>query len=278
MLGRQALSKLAKPQVRPAVTIKTPCRAARSYSILHTEKGKNILPQRCCNLHEPSQMDTGPKMESSWEAGEGGHGWIPWRRQHFPEGPTCKRGLLLDKDQSCSQKGWGHSKEKWMLLQSCFSQSLPMGTKRKTNSRCYGAAWADIAVTGGSRGWGKRKTKQTTKLTLKERKTDRQRQRTRTRTSMAWQPPCPTDPSSPQSICWYEGSLYPLQGLAWRDAGEKGLVDKHRAGNKRILIWFAQKCLSITQIIIIEKSITAFNTNTTFSDEVIPVRVCGVVI
>lgn len=123
MCRRQAFSKPVKPQVHTAVTIKSLCRAACSYSILHTEKGKNILPQRSCDLHEPSQTDTGQKMENSCEAGEGGHGWISWRRRRFPEGPTCKRGVLLDEDQSCSQKSWGHLKENWMSLLSCFSQS-----------------------------------------------------------------------------------------------------------------------------------------------------------
>jgi len=48
-----------------------------------------------------------------------------------------------------------------------------------------------------------------------DRQTDRVSWRTRTRTSMAWQPPCPKHPSSPQSICGYEDSLYPLEGLGW---------------------------------------------------------------
>lgn len=58
---------------------------------------------------------------------------------------------------------------------SCFSQNLPMNMKRLAwfNSCYYEAVGVDMALTHGSTGWGKRKTKQTTKLTLKERQTER---------------------------------------------------------------------------------------------------------
>lgn len=59
MCRRQAFSKPVKAQAPIAATIKGLCQAACSDSILHTQKGKNTLPQRSGNLHEPSQTATG---------------------------------------------------------------------------------------------------------------------------------------------------------------------------------------------------------------------------
>lgn len=178
----------------------------RRMSILHTAKGKNVWAPISCSLHEASQTDTGQKTETSWEAGGGGHGWIPRQRRNFPKGPTCKRGVLPDEDQSRSQKSWRScSQKKTGCHYSCFSQNLPMNMKRLAwfNSCYYEAVGADMALTHGSTGWGKRKTKQTTKLTLKERQTERGKEQEQGR---AW----------PGSLLVQKTPVPPVHLLMWR--------------------------------------------------------------
>lgn len=133
-------------------------------------------------------------MENSWEQGEVSMtGFIEEECTSPGKGPTCKRGVLLEEDQSSYQKSWGHLKEKRMSLLSCFSQRLPMSMKGRLNSCYHEVLWDNIAVVDVKHRTEQKKNKTNHKADAKGQ-TDRQNQRTRTQLSMAWQPPFPKAP------------------------------------------------------------------------------------
>lgn len=86
-------------------------------------------------------------MENSWEQGEVGTiGFVEEECTSPGKGPTCKRGVLLEEDQSSYQKSWGHLKEKWMSLLSCFPRAFQWAWKGRLNSCYHEVLWANIAV------------------------------------------------------------------------------------------------------------------------------------
>lgn len=198
------------------------------------DEDKNILPPRCCNLHKASRQIQ-DKIQRTTER-QGRRLWLGTLKKTVPLGPTCKRVVLLGEDQSSSQKSWVHLKENWMSLQNSFSHRFPMSTEKKIEQLLLRSALGDHCCDwcqAQDAAKGKQYKLQSWLWKDRQRLKEQEHSWTRPGSLLFWK-----HPVSPQSICWYEDSLYPLQGLVWRDEGEKGLVHNHQAGNKRKLVCF----------------------------------------